>query len=123
MCYVNTRLRLLKSSAFNNPNVLYISTKEAEAVKLFSNAYLAMRVAFFNELDSFATDNNIDTHNIINGVSLDPRIGDYYNKPSKDGYGGKCLPKDTLALANQTNGELISSIDRSNNKRKCYMSK
>ena len=113
-----TRLgKLLQSCAFNRPHVLYMSTKEAEAVKLFSNGYLAMRVAFFNELDTFANNNELDVNNIINGVSLDPRIGDYYNMPSP-GYGGKCLPKDTLTLANQTKGELISSIDRSNNIRK-----
>ena len=109
--------KLLQNSALNRPNVLYMSTKEAESVKLFSNAYLAMRVAYFNELDSFASDNNLDIHQIISGVSLDPRIGDYYNNPSP-GYEGKCLPKDTLALANITKGELISSIDRSNQKRK-----
>ena len=109
--------RLLQNSAFNRPNILYMSTKEAESVKLFSNAYLAMRVAYFNELDTFAKNNNLDTHQIINGVSLDPRIGDYYNIPST-GYSGKCLPKDTLALANLTKGELISSIDISNEIRK-----
>ena len=114
---VNKLGRLLQNSALNRPNILYMSTKEAESVKLFSNAYLAMRVAYFNELDSFANDNNLDTHKIISGVSLDPRIGDYYNNPSP-GYEGKCLPKDTLALANITKGELISSIDRSNQKRK-----
>ena len=109
--------KLLQSSAFNRPQVLYMSTKEAESVKLFSNAYLAMRVSYFNELDSFAKDNNLDTHQIISGVSLDPRIGDYYNNPS-NGYSGKCLPKDTKALSHLTKGELISSIDRSNEKRK-----
>ena len=109
--------KLLQSSAFNRPQVLYMSTKEAESVKLFSNAYLAMRVSYFNELDSFAKDNNLDTHQIISGVSLDPRIGDYYNSPST-GYSGKCLPKDTLALSHLTKSELISSIDRSNEKRK-----
>ena len=109
--------RLLQNSVLNRPNILYMSTKEAESVKLFSNAYLAMRVAYFNELDTFAKDNNLDTYQIISGVSLDPRIGDYYNTPSF-GYTGKCLPKDTLALANQTKGELISSISRSNEKRK-----
>lgn len=110
--------KLLQASTYNRASVLYMSTKEAEAVKLFSNAYLAMRLAFFNELDSYALENSITTSNVINGISLDPRIGDYYNKPSLEGYGGKCLPKDTLTLANQTKGELISSIDRSNNIRK-----
>ncbi len=109
--------RLLQNSSLNRPNILYMSTKEAESVKLFSNAYLAMRVAYFNELDTFAKDNNLDTHQIISGVSLDPRIGDYYNSPSP-GYSGKCLPKDTLALANLTKGELLSSISRSNEIRK-----
>lgn len=109
--------KLLQNSALNRPNILHMSTKEAESVKLFSNAYLAMRVAYFNELDSFANDNNLDTHQIISGVSLDPRIGDYYNNPSP-GYSGKCLPKDTLALANLTKGELISSINKSNEIRK-----
>ena len=96
---------------------IFPSFKDAESVKLFSNAYLAMRVSYFNELDSFAKDNNLDTHQIISGVSLDPRIGDYYNNPS-NGYSGKCLPKDTKALAHLIKSELISSIDRSNEKRK-----
>ena len=113
-----TRLgRMLQNSALNRPNILYMSPKEAESVKLFSNAYLAMRIAYFNELDTFAKENDLDTYQIINGVSLDPRIGDYYNNPSPC-YSGKCLPKDTLALAHQTKGELVSSIDVSNRKRR-----
>jgi UDPglucose 6-dehydrogenase len=114
---------LFASFALNDPEIFLMESDEAEAVKLFSNAYLATRISFFNELDTFALANNLDSQSILDGVTSDSRIGSHYCNPSF-GYGGYCLPKDIKQLESHFSDlpqEIFSSVIKSNISRKKYI--
>ena len=116
---------LKKHSLDPDTDLIFTNSSEAESIKLFSNAYLAMRVAFFNEIDSFAVSRNLNSYEIISGISSDSRIGNYYNNPSF-GFGGYCLPKDIRQLQSEfkyIDHSLIGVITKSNQIRKEFIAK